>query len=48
MLVQNPELIKIMGENLYNTVNGKYDMKSVCEERKNLYKKLIKEKKEVP
>ena len=33
-----------MGENLYNTVNGKYDMKSVCAERKKLYLKLIKEK----
>ena len=45
-LVENPELIKIMGENLYETVNGKYDMKSVCIERKNLYIKLVKEKKE--
>ena len=26
-----------MGENLYNTVNGKYDMKAVCEKRKNIY-----------
>ena len=45
-LVENPELIKLMGENLYDTVNGKYDMKSVCMERKNLYIKLVKEKKE--
>jgi hypothetical protein len=34
-----------MGDNLYNTVNGVYDMKSVCTERRNLYKKLIDEKK---
>ena len=45
-LVENPELIKTMGENLYNTVNGKYDMKAVCEQRKNIYINLIKEKKE--
>ena len=45
-LVLNPELINELGNNLYNTVNGKYDMKSVCEDRKNLYKKLLKEKKE--
>ena len=46
-LVENPDLIKSMGENLYNSVNGKYDMKSVCEERNKLFKKLIKEKKEI-
>ena len=44
-LINNPELITKLGENLYNTVNGVYDMKSVCTERKNLYKKLIEEKK---
>tara|TARA_R110000751_G_scaffold5670_1_gene25541 strand:- start:315 stop:1571 length:1257 start_codon:yes stop_codon:yes gene_type:complete len=44
-LINNPELITKMGENLYNTVNGVYDMKSACTERKNLYKKLINEKK---
>ena len=43
-LVLNPELITKMGDNLYNTVNGVYDMKSACTERRNLYKKLIKEK----
>lgn len=45
-LVLNPEMIEKLGENLYNTVNGKYDMKSVCTDRKNLYLKLLKEKKE--
>ena len=44
-LVLNPDLITKLGENLYNTVNGKYDMKSVCEERKNLYKSLVKKTK---
>ena len=46
-LINNPELITKMGENLYNTVNGTYDMKSVCTERRNLYKRLIDEKKDV-
>jgi len=45
-LIENPKLIKTLGENLYDTVNGKYDIKSVTTERRNLYKKLIKEKKE--
>ena len=44
-LINNPELITKLGENLYDTVNGIYDMKSVCTERRNLYKKLINEKK---
>jgi len=44
-LVLNPELIHKLGENLYNTVNGTYDMKSVCAKRKELYQKLVSEKK---
>ena len=44
MLIENPELIKTLGENLYNTVNGKYDMKAVCEKRKEMYLSLINEK----
>jgi glycosyltransferase involved in cell wall biosynthesis len=44
-LVENPEIIKTMGENLYNTVNGRYDMKSVCAQRRELYTKLVNEKK---
>jgi glycosyltransferase involved in cell wall biosynthesis len=44
-LILNPDLIKKMGENLYNTVNGTYDMKSVCGNRRKLYKKLISKKK---
>jgi len=46
MLIEKPELIKILGENLYNTVNHHYDIEAVCKERRNLYLKLIKEKKE--
>jgi len=44
-LVLNPELIDKLGENLYNTVNGTYDMKSVCTKRKELYQRLVTEKK---
>ena len=44
-LVENPELITKLGENLYNTVNGTYDMKTVCTLRKDLYKKLVEEMK---
>ncbi len=44
-LVENPSLVKELGENLYKTVNGKYDMRSVCEERRKLYTKLVKDKK---
>jgi len=43
-LIENPELIKTLGENLYNTVNGKYDMKAVCEKRREMYLSLINEK----
>ena len=43
-LIENPELITKLGDNLYNYVNGKYDMKSVCTQRRDLYKKLISEK----
>ena len=46
MLIENPSLIKTLGENLYNTVNGKYDMKSVCTERAKLYKQIIIKKEE--
>jgi len=43
-LVENPEIITTMGENLYNTVNGRYDMKSVCTQRRELYTKLVSDK----
>ena len=44
-LIENPKMITELGDNLYNTVNGVYDMKSVCEKRRDLYKKLVKETK---
>ena len=45
-LIENPKMITELGDNLYNTVNGVYDMKSVCEKRRDLYKKLVKQTKE--
>jgi|TARA_R110000803_G_scaffold76649_3_gene141352 glycosyltransferase involved in cell wall biosynthesis len=43
-LIDNPEKIKEMGEKLYDTVNGEYDMQSVCKKRLDLYRQLITEK----
>lgn len=40
--IQNPELIQMAGNNLFNTVNGTYDVESVTNERRTLYKKLVK------
>jgi glycosyltransferase involved in cell wall biosynthesis len=40
-LIQNPELIKTFGDNLYNTVSDKYSLNTVTENRANYYKKLI-------
>lgn len=41
-LVQNPHMIKELGERLYNTVKDKYDLNIVTENRANFYKSLIK------
>lgn len=43
-LVENPELIKDLGESLYDTVYKKYHIDVLTEKRKNLYIKLIQEK----
>jgi hypothetical protein len=44
-LVDNPNMITTLGNNLYNTVNGSYDMVSVCKNRLELYNNLVTEKK---
>ena len=44
-LLDNPDMITTLGENLYNTVNGSYDMVSVCKNRLELYNNLVTEKK---
>jgi glycosyltransferase involved in cell wall biosynthesis len=40
-LIQNPELITIFGENLYNSVKDKYSMDGVTKERAQYYKTLV-------
>ena len=40
-LIQNPELIKTFGDNLYNTVSEKYSLDKVTENRAKYYKKLV-------
>jgi glycosyltransferase involved in cell wall biosynthesis len=44
-LVQNPELIEVLGNNLYNTVSKTYSLDTVTEQRKDYYKKLVNDKK---
>lgn len=50
-LINNPEYIKILGDNLYNTVSASYSMDVVTKQRRNIYidavKKAKKEAKEI-
>lgn len=41
-LVQNPEYIEIMRENMYNTVKDKYDIRNVTAQRAEWYKSIVK------
>jgi glycosyltransferase involved in cell wall biosynthesis len=41
-LVQNPEMIKVLGERLYNTVKDRYDLNVVTKNRRDFYLSLIK------
>lgn len=45
-LINNPELVKQLQDNLYNTVKNKYSINKVTEDRKNLYHKLVADMKE--
>lgn len=40
-LIQNPELVKTLQDNLYNTVKDTYSMDKVTETRRELYKNLL-------
>jgi glycosyltransferase involved in cell wall biosynthesis len=40
-LIQNPELVKTLQENLYNTVKNTYSMDKVTEERRKLYLDIL-------
>jgi len=43
--INNPELIDILGINLYNTVSEKYSLNTITEKRKNYYLNLLKNRK---
>lgn len=43
-LVQNPELIDTLGNNLFETVSGAYSLDVITEKRRNLYKGLVDNK----
>jgi glycosyltransferase involved in cell wall biosynthesis len=43
-LINNPEQIEILSNNLYNTVKDKYSIEAVSKERRELYLSLLKEK----
>ena len=47
-LHENPELVDLLSNNLYNTVKDKYDIKTVTKSRAEFYKSILKDnKKEV-
>ena len=41
-LIKNPSWVEDLGERLYETVNGTYDLSSVTKTRAELYKTLVK------
>jgi len=43
-LIENPDLVKQLSENLHNTVKDTYSMDKVTDDRKDLYLKLLAEK----
>ncbi len=42
-LINNPSIIKVLQENLHNTVKDLYSIQKVTEDRKNLYISLVNE-----
>jgi glycosyltransferase involved in cell wall biosynthesis len=42
-LIQTPELVKQLSENLHNTVKNTYSVSAVSDARRDLYKKLVSE-----
>ncbi len=44
-LIESPELVKQLSENLHNTVKDKYSISSVTDDRRKLYLELISKKK---
>jgi glycosyltransferase involved in cell wall biosynthesis len=43
-LVNNPELIKTIQDNMYETVKDKYDIRNVTKDRAEWYKAIVKNK----
>ena len=43
-LIQNPDVVKQLQENLYNTVKDTYSLDKVTEQRREIYLNLVKEK----
>ena len=43
-LINNPEQIEILSNNLYNTIKDKYSIEAVSKQRRELYLSLLKEK----
>jgi len=41
LLINHPEYVKVLGDRLYDTVNGRYDMDTVTDLRRELYKSKI-------
>ena len=46
-LVENPELIQQLSENLHNTVKNTYSIDKVTDDRRELYIKLLNDKKQI-
>jgi glycosyltransferase involved in cell wall biosynthesis len=44
-LIENPELVKQLSENLHDTVKNTYSVSAVSDKRRELYKKLVSETK---
>ena len=44
-LIESPELVKQLSDNLYETVKDTYSISKVTDDRRDLYKKLVSEKK---
>lgn len=44
-LIENPDLVAMLSENLHNTVKDKYELTKVTTDRGELYKKILSDKK---
>jgi glycosyltransferase involved in cell wall biosynthesis len=43
-LINNPELVKTMGENLHKSITPKYNMEEITKQRHDIYKKIMENK----